>query len=127
GGRCRGWGGKGGGVGLKGGEGGAIPDGNTAAALDRLADAVREGVTARQRRAEDFRGALFGWRAWCAGHAWLDSVTRLEADALRQREETEAACGAWDRAWARVEDCLRECLARVRAILRAYDALLTSA
>jgi hypothetical protein len=104
----------------------AIPDAEAAAALDRLAGAVREGVAARRRRAEDFEAALSAWRGWCAGRVWLDSVTQLEADALRQRREAEAACGSWDQGWSGAEGRLRGCLARVREILHTYDTLLAA-
>jgi hypothetical protein len=104
----------------------AIPDAATAAALDRLAGAVRDGEAARARRAADFKDALLAWRTWRTGRSWLDAVARLEADALRQREEAEAASDSWDRDWSGAEDRLRECLARVRAILRTYDAQLAA-
>jgi hypothetical protein len=111
---------------LNRGERSAVPDAATAAALDRLAGAVREGDAARGRRAADFEDALSAWRTWCAGRTWLDAVTRLEADAVRQREAADAASGSWDRGWSRAEGLLRECLARVRGIMRSYDALLAA-
>jgi hypothetical protein len=87
---------------------------------------VREGVAARRRRAEDFRAALSGWRTWCAGRSWLGSVGQLEADAIGQRDAAEAACASWDRDWSEAETRLRECLGRVRAVLRSYDAPLSA-
>jgi hypothetical protein len=104
----------------------AIRDAEIMAALERLASAVQESVAVRQQRARDFEQALFGWRSWCAGRAWLDAVTRVEADALRQQQEVEAACGDWDRGWSRAVDRLQEGLARVQGILRPYDPLRTT-
>lgn len=111
------------GVALNQAELSAIRDGEIVAALERLVSSVRESVAVRQKRAQDFEQTLFGWRTWCAGRSWLDSLTQLDADALGQRQETEAACGAWDGDWSRAVDRLRECLARVQGMLRRYEPL----
>jgi hypothetical protein len=101
----------------------AIHDGEMAASLERLASAVRESEAARRRRDGDFEHALSAWRAWRAGRSWLDSVTRLEVDALGQREEVEEACSKWDRDWSRVRSRLEEYLEQVREVLRTYEPL----
>lgn len=102
----------------------AVRDRETAAALDRLADVVREGVETRQQRAREFDAALAQWRTWCSGQPWLESVAQLETDALRQRQEVEVSCGVWERGHAEAVARLRQCLTETTALFRAYDGLL---
>ncbi|HZV05668.1 MAG TPA: hypothetical protein VE999_11350 [Gemmataceae bacterium] len=95
-------------------------------ALERLEAAVRDGVTARRRRAADFEGALARWRASFAGRSWLDALARLESDALGQRQDLEAASDAWDRCWTEAVDRLRDWLAKTNAVLSNYEQLLSA-
>jgi hypothetical protein len=111
------------GVPLNRSERSAIREGEILAALDQLARAVQEIAAARDRRDGDFERALFGWRTWCAGRAWLDALAQLEAEALRQWREIEAAEAAWVQQWSRVHGRLREYLKQVQGILHRYDAL----
>jgi hypothetical protein len=104
----------------------AIRTEEVAASLERLADVVREGVAVRRRRAADFDNALARWRAWHSGRSWLAPLAQLESEALRQRRELEARSEAWDRGWSESADCLRDYLARVGAVLRPYDPLLSA-
>jgi hypothetical protein len=50
----------------------------------------------------------------------------LETEALRQRRELEVRSEAWERGWSESADCLRDYLARVDAVLRPYDPLLSA-
>lgn len=93
--------------------------------LERLVDAVRQGLAARRQRAEDFESALARWRGWHVGRSWLASVGHLEAEALRQWRDLEAGFKVWDQGWAGTVDCLRSSLARVNALLGPYDPLLS--
>jgi serine/threonine protein kinase len=94
-------------------------------ALERLSAAVREGVLARGQRGADCDAALARWRAWLAGRAWLGTLSRLEADALRQRQELEAACDDWHRGWSRAADRLHNWLAGLDGLLKSYEPLLS--
>src|SRR5262249_33055205 len=60
------------------------------------------------------------------GRSWLDTLDRLEADALGQRQELEAASDAWDQAWSRAAHRLHTWLTRLDAILDNYAALLSA-
>ncbi len=104
----------------------AIRNDELGAALDRLENAVRDGVTTRKRRAADFEGALARWRASFAGHSWLDALVRLESDALRQRRDIEAASDAWDEGWSEAISRLRNWLAKTNALLSNYEQLLST-
>jgi hypothetical protein len=94
------------------------------AALEQLSAVVHQGTTARARRAADFAGALARWRSWLAGRSWLDTMGRLEADALRQRQDLEAADEGWDQSWSRVVDRLGNWLTKMDALLDHYEPLL---
>jgi serine/threonine protein kinase len=102
----------------------AIRNEEVGACLEGLADTVRKGVAVRRQRAADFECGLARWRAWCSGHSWLDALTRLEAEALRQRQELEASFDEWDQGWARAVSHLRGCLAKINTLLQPYDPLL---
>jgi hypothetical protein len=104
----------------------AIRNGELAAALERLAAAVREGGAARGHRAADFAGALSRWRAWLAGRSWLEGLARLEADALRQRQDLEAAYHVWDGEWSQAHERLGGWLAKVGGLLKDYEPLLAA-
>jgi hypothetical protein len=101
----------------------AIRNADVADALDRLADAVRQGRAVREQRARDFADAQARWRTWRAGRAWLAAVDRLEADALRQRQDVESRCAAWDRAWGDAAGRIRGCLSRIDTILNVFDSI----
>lgn len=104
----------------------AIRSDELGAALERLETAVRDGVTARRRRAADFEGALARWRSSFAGRSWLDALARLESDALRQRRDLEAASDAWEQGWTGAVDRLRDWLAKTNALLSNYEQLLST-
>jgi hypothetical protein len=91
-----------------------------------LETAVREGVTARRRRAADFEGALARWRVSFAGRSWLNALARLESDALRQRRDIEAASDVWDQGWSEAVDRLRNWLAKTSTLLSNYDPLISA-
>src|SRR5262249_15339733 len=76
---------------------------NTAprAALEQLSAVAEQAVLARAQRAADFAAALARWRSWIAGRCWLDTLGRLEADALRQRQDLQAGDALWDQGWSR--------------------------
>ena len=59
--------------------------------------------------------ALEKWRAWYASRSWLGALLHLESDALRQREEVEAACALWDQGW---QEAVRSRLAGVSRFRR---------
>jgi hypothetical protein len=94
------------------------------AALARLEEVVEKDRTAREQRKRDFDRVLASWRAWCSGRSWLGAVARLEAEAVRQWRDLEAACAAWDAEWEEAVDQLREYLAATAVVLRPYDRLL---
>jgi hypothetical protein len=52
-------------------------------------------------------------------------MAELEAEALRQRRELEAASDKWDQNWSEAFNRLRNFLDRVKTGLHAYDALLS--
>jgi serine/threonine protein kinase len=103
----------------------AIGDGPMVQSLDRLVGVVQEAVAVRQERDGAFEHALLQWRASCAGRSWVDSLARLEGDALRQRHELEAACALWDQNWLDVQARLRQFLTDLGTTLRRYDPHLT--
>jgi hypothetical protein len=104
----------------------AIRNTEMKATLEQLSATVQQGVTARAQRAADFSGALARWRSWFAGRSWLDTLGRLEADALRQRQELEAADDVWDRTWAEFVDRLGRWLKEIDALLDNYEPLLSA-
>jgi hypothetical protein len=60
------------------------------------------------------------------GVSWLTAVDQLEAEALRQRQDVESRCDAWDLGWGEAAGRLRACLGRIDAILHAFDTLLAA-
>jgi hypothetical protein len=50
-------------------------------------------------------------------------VDRLEADALRQRQDVESRGAAWDRGWGDAAGRIRGCLSRIDTILNVFDSL----
>jgi serine/threonine protein kinase len=103
----------------------ALRDEEVSVALEKLAGAVRQSSEQRAQQIRAFEHALAQWRNWCSGHAWLEAVVHLEAEALRQRYEVDAHCDAWDRAWSEAAWQLRQCLTRITNLLHAYEPLLT--
>jgi hypothetical protein len=104
----------------------AIRNGELRAALEQLSAVVHQGVMARAQRAADFAGALARWRSWLAGRSWLDTLGRLEADALRQRQNLEAGDEAWDQTCSGAVDRLGAWLTRIDTLLDNYGALLSA-
>jgi hypothetical protein len=102
----------------------AIRDGELQRALQELGEAVEAGVQVRRQRVQDFERALARWHTWCAGRSWLGALSQLEAAAVSQRRQIEAACAAWDEQWEDTLYGVKDCLTQTRAILGAYDALL---
>jgi serine/threonine protein kinase len=103
----------------------AIRNDELRAALKQLSAAVHEGVVARGRNATGFEAALARWRAWFGGRSWLDALARLEAEALRQRQNLEAGYRAWDQAWSRSVNRLSQWLTEVDTLLEKYQPLLS--
>jgi hypothetical protein len=95
-------------------------------ALDRLSEVVREGVRARRQRAADFEGAVARWRAAFAGRTWLAALTRLEGDALRQRQELKAGDEDWDWSWGKAVGRLRDWLTRIGTLMDGYGPVLAT-
>jgi serine/threonine protein kinase len=104
----------------------AIRSEEIGAALERLTDAVRKAVAARRQRAEDFESALAKWRGWHSGRSWLAPLAQLETEALRQWRELEAGFDVWDKGWTGTVNRLRSSLAKIDALLRPYDPLLSA-
>jgi hypothetical protein len=94
------------------------------AALDQLEGAVSQMVAVGRNRAQDFDLSLQKWRSWSADRRWLDALHELEADAIRQRQQVEAECAAWDKGWAVALGQLGDCLTQIHAVLSRYDPLL---
>jgi hypothetical protein len=101
----------------------AIHDEDVSVALEKLASAIRQSSERRAQQGRAFEQALGQWRNWCSGHAWLDAVVHLEAEAIRQRCEVEARSDAWDRAWSEAAWHLRQCVTRITQLLHAYEPL----
>jgi hypothetical protein len=99
----------------------AIPDTRLADAVEQLTLEVRQSCVVHQQRGQDFAAAQTRWRTWRAGTAWVDAVDHLEAAALRQRQEVEAACTSWDLEWERASRRLRGFVDRVGDVLDAFD------
>jgi hypothetical protein len=76
--------------------------------------------------AADFEGALARWRTAFAGRSWLASLTDLEGEALRQRQELEAGDEEWDQSWGQAVDRLRDWLTRIDTLMDSYDPLLAA-
>jgi hypothetical protein len=108
---------------LSRGERVAIRDQEMKAALDQLEGAVSQAVAVGRNRAQDFDLSLQKWRSWCAERRWLDALHQLEADAIRQRQQVEAECAAWDKGWTVALGQLRDCLTQIQAVLSRYDQL----
>jgi len=104
----------------------AIRDGKLAAALDSLTTIVQQCIEAHRQRGQAFDASLAKWRTWCAGHTWLESVRRLEAEAIRQRQDVQVRCATWDEGWSEALDNLRQYLDRIRSVLHGYELLLSS-
>jgi hypothetical protein len=102
----------------------AIRNVELGAALDRLSAVVQDRVRARGQRAADFEGALVRWRTAFAGRPWLASLTCLEGDALRQRQELEAGDEEWDQLWGQAARRLRGWLTRIDTLMASYGPLL---
>src|SRR5262249_44907614 len=102
----------------------AIQNVELGAALDRLSAVVQEGGRAREQRAAAFEGARARGRTAFTGRPWLASLSRLEGDALRQRQELEAGDEAWDQSWGQAVDRLHGWLTRIDTLLDSYDPLL---
>jgi hypothetical protein len=108
---------------LSRGERTVIRDEEIAAALDRLVQAAGEGIAVREQRAKDFENALAKWRAWHTGRRWLDALTRLETDALRQWQALGEGCELWEQNWNRSIEQVRGCLSQITDLLHAYAPL----
>jgi serine/threonine protein kinase len=93
--------------------------------LKRLARVVQEGQAAQEQRRLDFERVLASWRAWRSGRSWLEAVSRVEAEAVRQWRSLQSACADWDENWHLAVDRLRRYLAEVTKVLQAYDELLS--
>jgi Protein kinase domain len=113
-------------VSLSRGERAVIRNAEIADALERLAEAVRQGLAVRQERARDFARAQTRWRTLRVGGLWLAAVDQLEAEALRQRQNVESRCASWDQGWRDAIGRLRVCLGRLDALLRAFDSSFTA-
>jgi hypothetical protein len=103
----------------------AIRNTELRAALEQLSAVVEQGILARAERAADFAGALARWRSWFAGRSWLDTLGRLEADALRLRQDLEACYDVWDQTWCSAVERLRDWLREVDTLLDYYEPLLS--
>jgi hypothetical protein len=104
----------------------AIRDGELAAALERLTASIHESVEAHRQRGQAFETALAKWRAWCAGHAWVESVRQLEIEAIHQRQDVQDRCAKWDEGWSEALDHLRHYLDQITHVLHGYETLLLS-
>ena len=104
----------------------AIRDGKLAAALDSLTTIVQQCIEAHRQRGQAFDASLAKWRTWCAGQTWLESVRRLEAEAIRQRQHVQDRCATWDEGWSEALDNLRQYLVRITSVLHGYELLLSS-
>lgn len=104
----------------------AIRDGDLAAALDGLTATIQASIDADHRRGQSFDASLAKWRAWCAGHAWVESVRQLEIEAIRQRQDVQDRSTMWDDGWAEAAGDLRHYLQQLASVLRGYEPLLLS-
>jgi hypothetical protein len=93
--------------------------------LKRVCRVVQEGQAAHEQRRLDFERVLVSWRTWRAGRSWLEALSRLEAESVRQWRDLQSTCTDWDENWRQVVDRLRQYLTEVTKVLQAYDDLLS--
>jgi hypothetical protein len=113
-------------VSLTRGERRAVCDADAVTALQQLVEKIQQGARVHEQRRHDFQSTLARWRTWCAGRSWLEALSHLEADAIRQHEEIEAASNRWEQEWTTAVSGLRRCLEEIQLILRPYAPLLTA-
>jgi hypothetical protein len=111
---------------LNRGERAAISDQSARTAMAQLLSVVERAVADRRDRQRNFEHSLAQWRTWCAGRAWLSVFTRLEAEALEQRERVEKASDLWSQRWSNIGNTVQQFLVRIGSVLSSYDPLLTA-
>jgi hypothetical protein len=103
-----------------------VRDAEVLVALRRLNEVFREGQAAREQRGRDFEQSLARWRTWCSGRTWLEALTGLEAEALRQWRNLGTVYTAWQEGYEKAVGRLRDFVAGAQEVLDAYDKLLSA-